>query len=105
MPNSRVKETKPRLPYPSTTNEGQVESDRPFATVRTTLDDLEMEKLEVAGEVAEEKTILARRTKDFGFLPIPHRLQWDPTKPPKFGLGMNLVFAFACAFSVVSPGV
>lgn len=38
-------------------------------------------------------------TKDFGFLPIPRRLRYDPVKPPHFGLGLNIGFGFASTFS------
>lgn len=37
---------------------------------------------------------------DFGFLPIPPRLRFDPDKPFTFSLLLNVVFAFAATFSV-----
>lgn len=40
---------------------------------------------------------------DFGFLPIPRRLQWDPEHPPHFGLLLNAIFAFAATFSGTMP--
>ncbi|KIY43089.1 MFS general substrate transporter [Fistulina hepatica ATCC 64428] len=40
--------------------------------------------------------------KDFGFLPIPKRLQYDPDKPFKFTLFMNLSFAFSSTFTVAN---
>jgi hypothetical protein len=40
-----------------------------------------------------------RFTKDFGFLPIPRHLQYDPSKPPRFGLALNIGFGFASTFS------
>lgn len=42
------------------------------------------------------------RTKDFGFLPIPRRLQWDLDNPPEFTLVLNLIFGFASTFTVAS---
>lgn len=30
-------------------------------------------------------------TKDFGFLPIPYRLRWDPDNPPEFTLLLNVI--------------
>ncbi|KIY71273.1 MFS general substrate transporter [Cylindrobasidium torrendii FP15055 ss-10] len=33
-------------------------------------------------------------TRDFGFLPIPKRLQFSPTKAFHWGMGLNLAFAF-----------
>ncbi|KAF5315390.1 hypothetical protein D9619_007463 [Psilocybe cf. subviscida] len=38
-------------------------------------------------------------TKDFGFLPIPRRLRYDPDTPPHFGLALNIAFGFASTFS------
>lgn len=37
--------------------------------------------------------------KDFGFLPIPRRLRYDPARPLEFGLLMNIAFGFASTFS------
>ena len=36
---------------------------------------------------------------DFGILPIPKRLRYDPDKPFHFGLLLNASFGFACTFS------
>jgi hypothetical protein len=38
-------------------------------------------------------------TKDFGFLPIPRRLQYDSANPPHFGLLLNAAFGFWATFS------
>lgn len=38
-------------------------------------------------------------TKDFGFLPIPRNLRYDPQKPHHFGLLLNVAFGFASTFS------
>jgi hypothetical protein len=37
--------------------------------------------------------------KDFGFLPVPRHLRYDPTKPFHFGLLLNIAFGFASTFS------
>jgi hypothetical protein len=37
--------------------------------------------------------------KDFGFLPVPERLRYDPDKPFYFGTMLNLSFGFASTFS------
>ena len=37
--------------------------------------------------------------KDFGLLPVPRRLRYDPTKPFHFGLLLNIAFGLACTFS------
>ncbi|KAF9047828.1 major facilitator superfamily domain-containing protein [Panaeolus papilionaceus] len=39
-------------------------------------------------------------TKDFGIIPIPRRLRYDPNKPPHFGLLLNIAFGFASTFIV-----
>jgi hypothetical protein len=37
-------------------------------------------------------------TKDFGFLPIPAGLRYDPEKPAKFGFVLNAGFGLASTF-------
>ena len=37
--------------------------------------------------------------KDFGFIPVPRRLRYDPTKPFYFGLMLNIAFGLASTFS------
>ncbi|KAJ3504187.1 hypothetical protein NLJ89_g8069 [Agrocybe chaxingu] len=39
-------------------------------------------------------------TTDFGFIPIPPRLRYDPEKPPHFGILLNVAFGFASTFIV-----
>lgn len=41
--------------------------------------------------------------KDFGFLPVPRRLRYDPDKPFHFGTFMNMSFGFASTFSKSFP--
>jgi hypothetical protein len=43
-------------------------------------------------------TLHPRNTHDFGFLPIPQHLQYDPEAPPTFGFGLNVLFALASTF-------
>jgi hypothetical protein len=38
-------------------------------------------------------------TKDFGLIPIPKRLQYNPIKPFHFGILLNVSFGFASTFS------
>jgi hypothetical protein len=38
--------------------------------------------------------------KDFGLLPIPKRLQYNPERPVHFGLWMQILFGFASTFTV-----
>lgn len=42
-------------------------------------------------------------TKDFGFLPIPKRLQYDPTRGFTFTTSLNITFGFASTFSTSLP--
>ena len=37
--------------------------------------------------------------KDFGFIPVPRHLRYDPKKPFHFGLLLNIAFGFASTFS------
>jgi hypothetical protein len=32
----------------------------------------------------------------------PKRCRWDPESPPKFNMGLNLLFGFACTFTVAN---
>jgi len=42
-------------------------------------------------------------TKDFGLIPIPKRLQYNPNKPFHFGILLNVSFGFASTFSTHFP--
>ncbi|KAF8876288.1 major facilitator superfamily domain-containing protein [Gymnopilus junonius] len=41
-------------------------------------------------------------TVEFGFLPIPRNLRYDPKKPHHFGLVLNVAFGFASTFTVAN---
>ncbi|KAF4600497.1 hypothetical protein EYR38_005126 [Pleurotus pulmonarius] len=41
-------------------------------------------------------------THDFGILPIPKHLRYDPDKPFHFGVALNLAFGFASTFTVAN---
>ena len=45
---------------------------------------------------ADSKILLP---KDFGLIPVPRHLRYDPTKPFHFGLLLNIAFGFASTFS------
>ncbi|KAG6828660.1 hypothetical protein H0H92_007129 [Tricholoma furcatifolium] len=45
---------------------------------------------------------LKSSSTDFGFIPIPRRLRYDPERPFHFGLFLNVGFGFASTFSWVS---
>ena len=38
-------------------------------------------------------------TRDFGLFPIPRHLRYDPQKPPRLSLAMNVAFGFFSSFS------
>jgi len=40
--------------------------------------------------------------KDFGYLPIPKRLRYDPDKPFYFGMMLNISFGVGATFSEFS---
>ena len=41
--------------------------------------------------------------KDFGLIPVPRHLRYDPKKPFHFGLLLNIAFGFASTFSESFP--
>lgn len=47
-------------------------------------------------------TMSIRNTRNYGFLPIPKRLQYDPERPFEFTTLLNVVFGFASTM-VVRP--
>ncbi|GAA5981706.1 hypothetical protein JCM11641_004221 [Rhodosporidiobolus odoratus] len=53
-----------------------------------------------AAEPARERVVGG--TRDFGFLPIPKRLQYDSERPFNFGLLLNALFGFAATFTVAN---
>ena len=63
---------------------------------RTDLD----EKAPYSEEALEKHTINAQlNTRDFGILPIPPWLRYDPSRPAHFGLLLNVVSGPASTFS------
>ena len=56
--------------------------------------DLKIESAGSGSEVPER-----HYTKDFGLIPIPRHLQYDPSKPFHFGIALNVAFGFASTFS------
>ena len=49
---------------------------------------------------ATPKDAALEEWKDFGFLPIPKRVRYDPDRPAHFGLLMNAIFGVASTFSM-----
>ncbi|KAF9235646.1 major facilitator superfamily domain-containing protein [Melanogaster broomeanus] len=54
----------------------------------------------IAAKVEDGRDIIP--STDFGFLPIPKRLRYDPDKPFHFGLLLNVSFGFASTFVVAN---
>ncbi|KAG1837159.1 major facilitator superfamily domain-containing protein [Suillus subalutaceus] len=48
------------------------------------------------------KPVRSWPTKDFGLIPIPKRLQYNPIKPFHFGIFLNASFGFASTFTVAN---
>ena len=61
------------------------------------LDDVYDLKIESAGSGSEVPE--RHYTKDFGLIPIPRHLRYDPSKPFHFGIALNVAFGFASTFS------
>jgi len=56
----------------------------------------------VSLQVDESARHTSLTAKDFGFLPIPKRLRYDPDKSFHFGLFLNLAFGVATAFTAAN---
>ncbi|RPD56725.1 MFS general substrate transporter [Lentinus tigrinus ALCF2SS1-7] len=69
-------------------------SSRPQSTAVSTTDTL---PAPMAATEKEEVSL-----KDFGFLPIPSRVRYDPDHPAHFGLLMNVTFGIASTFIVAN---
>jgi hypothetical protein len=54
---------------------------------------------DLAAAEAASSTQESWPTKDFGLIPIPKRLQYNPDKPFHFGTLLNVSFGFASTFS------
>jgi hypothetical protein len=54
---------------------------------------------DTAAEKAAAFTQESWPTKDFGLIPIPKRLQYNPIEPFHFGILLNVSFGFASTFS------
>ncbi|KAJ3999822.1 MFS superfamily [Lentinula boryana] len=50
---------------------------------------------------SSEKTTITS-PKDFGFLPVPKRLRYDPDNPFHFGMFLNILFGVTSTFSVAN---
>ncbi|KAA1476123.1 MFS general substrate transporter [Dentipellis sp. KUC8613] len=42
------------------------------------------------------------RFRDFGIIPIPRRVRYDPNVPPEFGIWLSVLFGVTCTFSVAN---
>jgi hypothetical protein len=56
-------------------------------------------------EASDHDTLHAQSAPEtkvnFGFLPVPRNCRITPTKPFKFNLAINILFGFACTFTVL----
>lgn len=55
-----------------------------------------LSKDDASATIAREQDEIA--DKDFGWLPIPKRLQYEPFRPLEFSLSMTASFGFGCTF-------
>ena len=53
------------------------------------------------GEEKSTKPSRWRRAYEIAFW-VPPNVRWDPNEPPKFSMGLNILFAFAGAFTVAT---
>lgn len=73
-------------------------SPSPSPTVAPSIvDEAQKEPVVVAGGGAQESPnfLVPGGSRDFGFLPIPRRLRWDPDNRPGFPLYLNAIFGIA----------
>ncbi|KAI0090869.1 major facilitator superfamily domain-containing protein [Irpex rosettiformis] len=61
-----------------------------------------LESLHASISPPADTKVGTRRTRDFYFLPIPSRLQYDPDKPPPWGMYLNIIFASATTIFVAN---
>lgn len=59
-----------------------------------------LSKDDASATIAREQDEIA--DKDFGWLPIPKRLQYEPFRPLEFSLSMTASFGFGCTFVVAN---
>ena len=50
-------------------------------------------------KTTEDSDVLGQYKRDFGFLPIPPGVRYDPEHPAHFGIAMNALFGIASTFS------
>ncbi|KAK1219523.1 hypothetical protein PQX77_017758 [Marasmius sp. AFHP31] len=58
--------------------------------------------MSVVGRDEASKETAGQHTRDFGLIPIPRRLQYDPQKPFHFGIMLQVAFGFASTFTVAN---
>ena len=50
--------------------------------------------------IASNDYVIPPKTRDFGFVPIPRARRYDPNKPFRFTLTLNIIFGFAATTTV-----
>nr|VWP02198.1 Nucleosome assembly protein 1 [Ganoderma boninense] len=78
-----------------------VEESRPASVALSATETVAVSTRAVPGpSVEKDVDVRAETRKDFGFLPIPKRVRYDPDRPFHFGLLMNVIFGVASTFTV-----
>lgn len=72
-------------------------SNSPAATI--------LESSSVPEKEDQPTSVTLIHTTDFGFLPIPKRLRYNPEKPFHFGIVLNIAFGIASTFSELYGGI
>jgi hypothetical protein len=80
---------------------GVVGRTEPIADTMTSLPDVEKETESIATTDAYSKPPSWRRIYTV-LTWTPPNCRWDPNNPPKFSMAMNVLFAFAAAFTVAN---
>ena len=63
---------------------------------------IESKSVGVDDDLAVQDKLPRLFTKDFGVLPIPLHLRYDPLQPPHFRISLNIAFGFASTFTVAN---
>ena len=70
----------------------------PIADSTTLQGEVDKEKSQ-SNDSDTEPNFIIPLPKDFGVVPVPRHLRYDPTKPFHFGLLLNIGFGFISIFS------
>ncbi|KAJ3824850.1 major facilitator superfamily domain-containing protein [Lentinula raphanica] len=84
--------------------EGKSSENRsPIGTIEAAIDSSPDSKSDSEPEKTAKNAITtASASKDFGCIPIPRRLRYDPSSPFHFGMFLNILFGVTSTFSVAN---